>query len=291
MSDLSEKNPPLPETKQPNSEVVEPEAKPTSKTKTPPAKKAPARKASVRKAPAKKASVQKAPAKKAPVKADAPSVVSTLALHELAQIGLQVRVGLTAAGKVPKAPVVGDVGYDLYAPEDIYLPYNCRRMVDTGVVVECPIPLFMAAVPRSSTGSKAGHSVRLANTLGVLDPRFRGQTDTIKIVLEREARKQEFVGRVALKRPMSQASAISQAYEAFGVPMDAESTQLVEISQEGHGVYDVFSYVKEEPVLIYKKGERFAQIVFLPASCPTLVETPLDQFDIDGRGGFGSSGK
>jgi dUTPase len=191
------------------------------------------------------------------------------------------------AGYTPAQAPEGSVGYDLYAPYDIYLPHGCRKMVDTGVVVQTPDELFMLFVPRSSTGTKVAKSVRIANTIGIIDPKYRGQNDTLKVSFERESKKQEYVGTLNFEPSTVNGSVMAQARAEFGVSTD---TTLTSIHRVAENRYDVYTY-QEEPMLIFKEGDRFAQVIFLPYSRPYLVESVLEDFTVDSRGGFGSSGR
>lgn len=172
----------------------------------------------------------------------------------------------------------GDAGYDLYAPENVYLPYGCRRMIDTGVIIETPEPLFCLVVPRSSTGTSRAHGVRIANTVGIIDPSYRGQDDTIGVCLEREERKKEFVGTFPLS---------SGSYLPAGRITGEEQV----VKHCGKDLVDVFGFPETtDSALLFEEGDRFAQIVFVPFSRPDLIKTSLDQFSSEDRGGFGSTG-
>lgn len=208
-------------------------------------------------------------------------------IHELEGTGLNVRFACIDHDYAPKMPKPGDVGYDLCTPHDLHLPYGCRRQVDTGVVVECPEPLFVMIVPRSSTGTKKAPNVRICNTLGVIDPRYRGQSDTLKVWLEREARKKDYIGTFSPKFPQSIQPLMAQAQAKWGL----EHTDL-EFIEVGKDTYDVFGYPeKEAPSLIYTEGEAFVQMLFLPVSRPFLERFEAEAFSNQGRGGFGSTGR
>lgn len=210
-------------------------------------------------------------------------------MHELIATGFEVRVSCVDHDYEPMLPRPGDVGYDIHALEDIYLPHNCRRKLNTGLIVECPEPLFVLIVPRSSMGTKYAKSVRIANTVAVIDPSFRGEDDIISITLEREDPKYEFKGRLALTAPTRHKSISIQANEALGAPRD-HNTKCIKVSDEGYGIYDVF--VKDdEPDLIYEKGDRYAQMLFIPAALPFPDYVEREALQSISRGGLGSTGK
>lgn len=202
---------------------------------------------------------------------------------------LPVKVHAKEGGFIPLQSPVGNAGYDLYVPEgeDIHMPYNTRRKIDLGVIVQTPIPLFLLMVPRSSTGTKVGKSVRFANTLGIIDSSYQGQEDTLKVVLEREDVKREYVGTLRYVQSRTHTTVLSQAHKEFGVPMTSE-TECVKV---GEDTYAVFTYPEDKnSTLVFEAGSRFAQIIFIPCVQAELVKAALDEFG-DSRGGFGSTGK
>lgn len=210
----------------------------------------------------------------------------------LLSLDVSCKVRFTCVGHSyePVSPKPGDVGYDLCAPEDVWLPHGCRRKVDLKVVVETPEPLFVLLTPRSSFGTKHAKGVRIGNTLGVIDPRYCGREDTMSVWLERGEPKMEFVGRLPLTAPLGHKPLAAQCFDAFGTPMDASSTKHVKVSDEGYGVYDVFTVV-EEPELLYAEGEKMVQMLFLPVARPELVHVAQELLRETSRGGYGSTGK
>lgn len=194
-------------------------------------------------------------------------------------------------GKFDLTPVMkkeGSAAFDLHTPTDIYLPYNSRRMVDTGVIVKTPQPLFLLLVQRSSVGTKRAKSVRIANVVGIVDSNYRGQDDTIGVALEREDKKQDYMGELILDAPSTHRSPSHQAQSKFGVP--AERLSLI---QTGPETYDVFAMLNEDPAdfKIFSAGDRFCQLVFVPCACPDLLVSALEKFDDPNRGGYGSTGE
>lgn len=211
-----------------------------------------------------------------------------ITLDDITLDGFEIKVH-GKHGLVPKQAEPGSAGYDLYTPpsDDIHLPFGCRRMLDTGVIVQTPIRLFMLMVPRSSTGTKRAKSVRIANTVGVIDPSYQGKDDTIKVCLERESRKMDYVGSFEYQPSTVRSDRKSQAAHKFGVSMSPEETKLVNVGGEH---YDVYTHTEtEDETLIFKAGTRFAQVIFIPYARPDLVEAALEEFG-DDRGGFGSTG-
>lgn len=212
-----------------------------------------------------------------------------ITLDDITLDNFEVKVH-SKSGLIPKQAEPGSAGYDLYIPptDDIHLPFGCRRMVDTGVIVQTPIRLFMLMVPRSSTGTKRAKSVRIANTVGIIDPSYQGQEDTLKVCLEREERKMDYVGTFEYKPSTTHGDRKSQAHKHFGVSMSPERTKLVHVGGE---FYDVYTHTEDDDdTLVFKAGTRFAQVIFIPYARPDLVEAKLEEFGSD-RGGFGSTGE
>lgn len=192
-------------------------------------------------------------------------------------------------GLTPIQAEKGSAGFDLHVPEgeDIHMPYNSRRLIDTGVIVQTPVQLFMLLVQRSSTGTKNAKSVRIANTIGIIDSSYQGQNDTIKVCLEREDLKREYVGTLKFVPSTTYSSVISQANQAFGVPMTPQ-TECVKI---GENLFAVYTYPKDHAsTKVLDAGSRFAQLIFIPYASPDLLVSALEEFG-DSRGGFGSTGK
>lgn len=214
---------------------------------------------------------------------------NVITLDDITLDGFEIKVH-GKFGFTPKQAEPGSAGYDLYVPpeNDIHLPFGCRRKIDTGVIVQTPIRLFMLMVPRSSTGTKRAKSVRFANTVGIIDPSYQGQGDTLKVCLERESRKMDHVGTFEFEPSTTNGDRKSQAHQKFGVSMSPEYTRLVNIGGEH---YDVYTHTEEEDeTLIFKAESRFAQVIFIPYARPDLVVSALEDFEEDGRGGFGSTG-
>jgi dUTPase len=170
------------------------------------------------------------------------------------------------------------------------MPFDSRRMVDTGVIVQTPIKLFMLLVPRSSTGTKRARSVRIANTVGIIDPSYQGKDDTLKVYLERGARRKTYVGTFESSPGLG--TNMAQANRKFGVSMTPEDTELLKVGAPNQPIFDVFTHQeKAEDTLVVEAGSRFAQVIFIPYARPDLVEAAIEEFDELDRGGFGSTGK
>jgi dUTP pyrophosphatase len=78
---------------------------------------------------------------------------------------------------VPSKAHHDDIGYDLTIIDVAKVISDRITMFDTGIAVKPPTGYYTEVVPRSSF-SKSGYV--LANSIGVIDPQYRG---TIKIVI------------------------------------------------------------------------------------------------------------
>jgi dUTPase len=194
-------------------------------------------------------------------------------------------------GVEPQKMEEGSVGYDIAVPEEeapVVLPYRSRRVIDTGLVVKPEksltvesireeredIRFFTMVVPRSSSYDQ---NIRISNTVGVIDPSYCGQDDTIKISLERGSAQYEFDHVVDLSKE-SVPSKVRRDTHMYKV-------ERLDDRQEAH----VFKRKENDPV-VFEAGDRFCQMLFLPFVSPITYNEKLDFFANDGRGGFGSTG-
>lgn len=199
--------------------------------------------------------------------------------------------------------VKGDnAGLDIRTPHDIWLPPGCETVVDTGLVIDMAryhTKIFMLALPRSSTGCRL--KVRLQNTAGVIDPSYNGEGDTLKMALRRDQRAMEVIGSFRIDD--------EEYAEATDEGFNAQTALAERVARENLKGYDFdrvvtrpdfvedrvyvrCMYIPEpQEDLIYRKGERFCQLLFLPYENPEVrrVAKEYTQRNSD-RGGFGSTG-
>jgi len=71
--------------------------------------------------------------------------------------------------KIPTCAYANDVGYDLYAVEDVNVPVGCVCEVQTGICLALPAEIFAQINARSSYGKRG---ILLHH--GVLDPGYTG---------------------------------------------------------------------------------------------------------------------
>lgn len=80
--------------------------------------------------------------------------------------------------KLEKRPL--DAGYDLRCPEDVIIPGDGIVSIDTGITIDFADNLMGIIAPRSSS-SKNG--LQMANTIGIIDPSYRGKGDRLIVKL------------------------------------------------------------------------------------------------------------
>ena len=196
---------------------------------------------------------------------------------------------------IPSKAEEGSVGYDISIPEeegDLVIPNNCRRIIDTGIVIQPPETCFELVVLRSSSYNQ---NIRISNTVGVIDPSYCGQDDTIMVSIERGPEQYEFKGKFNYleKGYKSPRNFIARHYMDSPVLSTESRTErsFPDLKWEVHeeGLIHIFEKKENDPV-VYEAGERFCQVLFLPFHKPNLVEKELDHFRRENRGGFGSTG-
>lgn len=92
---------------------------------------------------------------------------------------MNIRIKLTDPMCLPERKDPYDAAYDLKnASESVIVKPGTFVTISTGIIVEFPKTVMGLIIPRSGLGSKYG--LRLANTIGLIDPGYRGE---IKAVL------------------------------------------------------------------------------------------------------------
>jgi len=84
--------------------------------------------------------------------------------------------------QLPTWGTVESVGFDLYTIEDITIKPGEVVLVRTGLVAKPPLGCHFELVLRSGVAVKNPGLV-LANSIGIIDPDYSGDTDEIKIAL------------------------------------------------------------------------------------------------------------
>lgn len=198
-------------------------------------------------------------------------------------------------GVLPVCMEEDSVGYDIALPPDfgnLIMPYSSRRTIDTGIVIKPPMKCFVLIVPRSSSRKRG---IRISNTVGVVDPSYCGQDDHLIVDLTREPKKIEFVGKISTEEIVHQGYTVDSlnACYTFRDKMGYSDESFVALSAVpdlGTEEFHIFEDPADE-YLVYGAGDRFCQILFLPFYKPELLEAKLEEFGIENRGGFGSTGQ
>ena len=206
---------------------------------------------------------------------------------------------------IPEQMTDGSVGIDVKAPQDIVLPPGATTKINSGLVVDVSEfsqvgkPIFTLACPRSSAGIKKG--VYLLNTVGVIDPDYCGQEDEMYFFMGRRHADKEVVEHFTTTVPLGNIksyedieyylrSFMYDEYGRAGVNTFFE-WEIIESDKHHHKVRVVMmKCVGDRDFVVYEKGERFAQLLFLPYHPSSLKTIEKEQLKEDARGGFGSTG-
>lgn len=165
-----------------------------------------------------------------------------------------------------------DVGFDLYAAEDVLLLPFVPTLVQTGIAIELPSNIEAQIRPRSGLALK--HGVTVLNSPGTIDPSYR---KPIGVILQ--------LATTAFLPPKN-----SLLYRYF----DNDGSYSITNTTTGvteHITPDQFILGMPKPEYsghLIRVGDRIAQMVFAP-----IVQTELEEvseIETTMRGGFGSTG-
>lgn len=199
-------------------------------------------------------------------------------------------INVEVCGKFGVTPFMskeGSAGYDIHLPKDagaVVMPYNSRRLIDTGVIFGLPERCWILLTLRSSSRKKA---VRISNTIGVIDPSYCGPNDHLMVDLTRTSKAKRFLGRVP-RAVVSDRDVMTAQLNAWGVSRNDLLTSVkCPYTKEYHW------YVEDaDDFVVFAPGEKFCQVIFVPFPQVNLVEKTLETWaDSEDRGGFGSTGR
>lgn len=91
---------------------------------------------------------------------------------------------LSEEAKLPVQALPGDVGFDLFANEEVVLKPGERKLVSTGIKIA--LPEGYEAQIRPKSGLAINHGVTVLNTPGTIDAGYRGEIKVILINLGNE---------------------------------------------------------------------------------------------------------
>lgn len=81
---------------------------------------------------------------------------------------------LRNGAKAPSYQSDGAAGADLYACDTVEIPPQERRLIPTGIAIECE-RRDIAAIICARSGLATKHGIALANGIGVVDSDYRGE--------------------------------------------------------------------------------------------------------------------
>jgi len=79
--------------------------------------------------------------------------------------------------QIPKYAYEGDAGFDLASIEQVEIQSGQTKLVDTGLAFEVPPGFYLEICPRS--GISLNSKIRIANSPGIVDEKFRGSVKFI----------------------------------------------------------------------------------------------------------------
>ena len=170
----------------------------------------------------------------------------------------KVRIGFKKVhpdAKLPTYAHKGDAGMDVYAVEDVNLIPCEATLVSTGLVADIPDGYSIQVYPRSGLALK--HNVTVWNSPGLVDSSYRG-----------------VIGVVLMYIP--------PLYKV-------ERMNYINGELDKEGTPRVVRGMCAAPYKI-KKGDKIAQLVFVPTTTCTPVEVNEVSSTDRGEGGFGSTG-
>ena len=157
--------------------------------------------------------------------------------------------------KVPSYATEGSAGFDISSIEDVVIRPQETKVIHTGLVLEIPQDTALMLYPRSGVSAKT--TLRMANSVGVIDSDYRGE---ILIILYNMA-----------------------------APIKHMVPQYILTNGEKVDGYE-FGYLPEGTILV-KKGDRIAQGIVHDVSMAKFIPEEDITKTTRGKGGLGSSGK
>lgn len=96
----------------------------------------------------------------------------------------KIKLGVKLVNDFAKLPTKGSdeaACYDIYVPDDVYIPPHTTRAVGTGLAFNIPKGYCMDIYLRSGVAAKT--NIRLANAVGIIDSDYTGE---VKMLLTNE---------------------------------------------------------------------------------------------------------
>lgn len=92
---------------------------------------------------------------------------------------------------IPTKGTERSAGFDFYVPDDVIVPAQTMHRVLLGLVIATPPGHMLLVAPRSSTFKTWG--VKLANTVGIVDEDYAGDTDDMCLLLLNPGTEDSFI--------------------------------------------------------------------------------------------------
>lgn len=163
---------------------------------------------------------------------------------------------LTDTATIPTKAHENDLGWDLYADEDVYLYIGEIKKIKTGIALELPEGYGALIQDRSSMGSKG-----ITKVGGVIDNGYKGEILVCLTNINTNSILQYLV---------------SYLINSYTDNMEELVKQSLKLSQDVHHI---------------KRGDKIAQLILVPTVQTQIKEVEnLTQTDRADKG-FGSSGR
>lgn len=177
---------------------------------------------------------------------------------------------------------------DLYAAEDVFIPYNNMKLIPLGVAMKLPKGFEAHLLPRSSTYKNWG--IIMANNMGIIDESYCGNEDEWKfpaICVKPKLYKEIAKDTYGLLPDENEKEFLCKYANAINKPINlltfGYNIELKNLHDDGtiNNVYKIGIQIK--------KGDKICQFR-IQRSMYNINFTKVDNLDAISRGGFGSTG-
>lgn len=170
----------------------------------------------------------------------------------------------------PKRATKKAAGFDLFAQEDMIITED-TTLFDLGFRARCPKDHVGVIFPRSGLGAK--FQMQLSNTNGIIDEDYNGI----------------WMAALHLGGKGTKLEALTNYLEAY---KEVYGRLPEELDPSGPEYLDELDTMEDTQALIIRRGEAYAQVLFLPVPEVEVVITHEELPDTErGEGGFGSTTK
>ena len=160
---------------------------------------------------------------------------------------------------------------DLYTAEDYEIEAGNFGMISLGITIDLPDGYKADIRPRSSTFSKFG--LIQTNHVGLIDTSYSGRTDIIKMPIFSLLTQKDII----------------EAFKQYSVNM-IDATELSDTAEEDDYMKTLTNFSFRKTFI--PKGTRLCQMEIFPVMEDVeFVDTLVEDWKSEDRGGFGSTGK